>query len=92
MTTFITYLILTRLAQKGFSAVLLPGSNPIAVVAVQNNPKNSCPSSAGSYSNERSRDVGCGGKFDTFGLCKNLWYSTLLKHSISPSVISVGAT
>lgn len=87
LSTFNTYLISTSLAQNGFYAVLLPGLDP---VAVYNNTANNCPKWAGSNCNLKSRDVGCGGQLDQYGLCGNMWYSA--EHNSSYLLLKDGKT
>ncbi len=86
-STFNTYLISTSLAQNGFYAVLLPGLDPVAVYS---DPASNCPTWAGSSCNSKSKDVGCGGQLDEYGLCGNMWYSAT--HNSSYLLLKDGKT
>ena len=68
---FNTYLITEALAQNGYYAVLIPGLNPEQVYQSTA----FCPAWAGSDCNSKSKDVGCEGKLDQYGLCRNIWFS-----------------
>ena len=86
-TFFYIYLISTSLAQNGFYTVLIPGVNP---VSIYNDPTNNCPGWAGSYCNSKTKDLGCQGQLDSYGLCSNLWFSKT--HNSSYLLLKDGGT